>query len=365
MRTPAPAPRSASRYWGTVAGVSLVAAVAVALIHGSHAPARVFGRILLSSLVYSATIGGLGGLIVPRVIRTVTPQRSARRWALMVLLLLGVAVAGTLAAGGIVTLLGLAPRGSFWSRFGEDLQVVALLVVALGIGISLFEALRRDLEAATAALHAREIDEERARKLAAEARLASLEARLHPHFLFNALNAISALIQEDPARAERMVERLAALLRVALDAGRRGTVPLAEELNLVRDYLEIEKARLGDRLTYAIDVSEGVEVCAVPPLSVQTLVENSVKHAIAPRPPGGRLRVDARAAGDGLVVRVWDDGPGFALDGGGPGHGLDNLKARLAERFGAGAALAVGRQDGGTLVSMRLPRSTADVVLAP
>src|SRR5262245_38786443 len=359
MIAPVPASRSAPRYWATVAGVSVVAAVAVALIHGSHAPAGVFGRILASSLVYAATIGGLGGLIVPRVVRSVTPERSARRWALRVALLLAVAVAGTLVAGALVTLLGLAPRGPFLMRFREDLQVAALLVVALGIGISLFEALRRDLEAATAALHARAIEEERTRKLAAEARLASLEARLHPHFLFNALNAISALIQEDPARAERMVERLAALLRVALDAGRRGTTPLAEELRLVGDYLEIEKARLGDRLDYAIEGGGDIAGCAVLPLSVQTLAENSIKHAIAPRPAGGRLRVDARVTGDDFAVRVWDDGAGFQLDAGGPGHGLDTLQARLAERFAGEATLTVERRDGGTLVTMTLPRDAA------
>src|SRR5215831_4881188 len=118
----APASRSALRHWATLAGVSLVAAVAVALIHGSHAPAAVFGRILASSLVYSATIAGLGGLIVPRVLRSVTPERSPRRWALMVALLLAVAVAGTFAAGALVTLLGLVPRAPFLVRFREDLQ---------------------------------------------------------------------------------------------------------------------------------------------------------------------------------------------------------------------------------------------------
>jgi len=363
MIPPEPARRLGSRYWIRVAGVSLGAAVVVAVIHASHAPPRLFGKILLSSLVYSATIGGLGGLIVPLVIRCVAPRRSAGRWVLIVALLLVLAVAGTLGAGAIIGALGLAPRELFWIRFRDDLQVVALLAVALGVGITLFEALRSELEAATAALHAREIEQERTRKLAVEARLASLEARLHPHFLFNALNAISALIQEDPVRAERMVERLAALLRFALDAGRRGMVPLAEEVKLVGDYLEIEKARLGDRLSYVIDLGAEVETCVVPPLSVQTLVENSVKHAIAPRPAGGRLRVAASAAGDRLVVQVWDDGPGFALDGGGPGHGLDNLKGRLADRFGVAAALTVGREDGGTLVTMTLPSSSADAAV--
>ena len=160
-----------------------------------------------------------------------------------------------------------------------------------------------------------------------------------------------------------MVERLAALLRAALDAGRRGLVPLAEELDLVGDYLEIEKARLGPRLACTIEADAGVDACLVPPLSVQALVENSVKHAIAPRPAGGRLRVEARALDARVVVRVWDDGPGFALDRGGPGHGLDVLQGRLAERFGGTAALAVAREDGGTVVTMTLPRSSTELAL--
>ncbi len=361
MIPPGPARRLGSRYWTMVGSLCLAAAFAVTLIHASPATPVLFGRILLRSLVHSVTMGALAGLIVPWVARCVAPRRSAGRWALMIAAMLALAVAGTFVANAVIELLALAPHESFWTRFRGDLRVVALVTVAISIGVTLFEALRSQLESTTAALHARELEQERARKLAVEARLQSLEARLHPHFLFNALNAISALIAEDPVRAERMVERLAALLRFALDAGRRGMVPLAEEMKLVGDYLEIEKARLGDRLSYAVEVDAEVAACAVPPLSVQTLVENSVKHVIAPRPQGGRLRVGAIGAGGSVIVRVWDDGAGFALDGGGPGHGLDNLQSRLADRFGEKAALIVAREDGGTLVTMTLPRSPAEL----
>jgi len=347
------------RYWSTVATVSLGAALAVTLTHATPANPALFGRVLLRAVVYAVVMGGLSGWIVPIVAHRLAPRPGARRWASMVGAMLGLAVIGTFVATAIVGAFGLAPHESFWTRFRDDLQVVALFGVAIGVGMSLFEGQRAELEATTHALHARELDEERTRKLALEARLASLEARLHPHFLFNSLNAISALIEEDPPRAERMVERLAALLRAALDAGRRGLVPLAEELDLVADYLEIEKARLGERLTYAIDASANVEGYLVPPLSVQALVENSVKHAIAPRAAGGQLRVEARGDEARLVVRVRDDGPGFSLDGTAPGHGLDVLRGRLAERFGAGAALSAGRENGGAVVTMIVPRSPA------
>ena len=236
-------------------------------------------------------------------------------------------------------------------------QLNALLTLIIGVSVTLYENQRARLGALTLELRTKELERERDRKTALEARLASLESRLHPHFLFNTLNAISELIHENPERAERMVERLAALLRAALDATGRGTVPLARELEIVGDYLEIEKARLGERLAYGFHVTPEARACEVLPLAVQTLVENSIKHAIAPNPKGGRLRVEA-VTGDGrLTVGVWDDGPGFDMSAAIPGHGLENLQSRLAVRFGGAAALSVARRDGGTLVMVALPRT--------
>jgi LytS/YehU family sensor histidine kinase len=229
--------------------------------------------------------------------------------------------------------------------------------VTIGVGMILFEVQRARVDTLSLALRVKELEHERDRKMALEARLASLESRLQPHFLFNTLNAISALIQEDPDRAERTVERLAALLRFSLDAAEAGLVPLAHELKIVGDYLEIEKTRLGERLAYDVHVEPGVEGSEVPPLAVQTLVENSVKHAIAHRPEGGRIRVDAGAKGERIVLGVWDDGPGFDDAVTPPGHGLDNLRGRLAGRFGERASVTVARLDGGTLVTVSLPRN--------
>jgi LytS/YehU family sensor histidine kinase len=125
----------------------------------------------------------------------------------------------------------------------------------------------------------------------------------------------------------------------------------------VNDYLEIEKARLGDRLTFAVDVAPALAGCHVPPLAVQTLVENSIKHSIAPRPEGGRLRIDAAADDGRLVVGVWDVGPGFSGETMRPGHGLENLQSRLAARFGGDGTLSVAREGGGTRVSIAVPRT--------
>jgi len=268
-----------------------------------------------------------------------------------------VAGVGTFVACVILGGLGLGGGEPLSARFTASLRVNTLLTAAIGVAVTLYESQRGRLAAVTLELRTRELERERERKTALEARLSSLESRLHPHFLFNTLNAITELIHENPDRAERTVERLAALLRASLDATERGLVPLAREIELVSDYLEIEKARLGERLSYAVDVAPALAACEVPPLAVQTLVENSIKHAIAPRPGGGRVRVDATAADGRVVVRVWDDGPGFGEDAIRPGHGLENLQSRLAARFGGAGSLSVARQDGGTLASIAIPRS--------
>src|SRR5205823_13797135 len=246
-------------------------------------------------------------------------------------------------------------REPFWPGFRATLPINTVITLTICTIMTLYESQRRRLATVTLELRTRELERERDRKMALQAQLASLESRLQPHFLFNTLNAISALIQEDPDQAERTVERLAALLRFSLDAAERGLVPLAHELKIVTDYLEIEHTRFGARLAYSIDVQPEAAGCEVPPLAVQTLVENSIKHAIAPRPGGGRLRVEASASAEHVLLSVWDDGPGFTDDAMRAGHGLDNLRARLAARFGAGASLEVGRRDGGTRVTVALP----------
>jgi signal transduction histidine kinase len=314
---------------------------------------------LQSALVHAAGMTTLVSLTMPRLRARLECQPTPLRWGLRIAILLALAGAGTVLACGVLTVLGVRPGEPFWTCFRHDLSICVLITLTLGISMSLYDAQRRRLDAVTAALRDRELEHERARKMALEARLASLEARLQPHFMFNTLNAISALIQEDPDEAERTVERLAALLRFSLDATERGLVPLDHELKIVTDYVEIERTRFGERLTYSIEVHPEVSGCEVPPLAVQILVENAIKHAIAPRPGGGRLRVEATASGDRVVLSVWDDGPGFTAGSMRAGHGLDNLRGRLAARFGADASLEIERRDGGTLVSVSLPHAGA------
>ncbi len=152
-----------------------------------------------------------------------------------------------------------------------------------------------------------------------------------------------------------MLEQMAALLRFSLDSNQSGLVPLSSELKIVADYLEIEKARFGERLNYRIDLAADLNSAKVPPLSVQTLVENSVKFAIAPNRAGGEILISGRR-GDGHVrVEVSDDGPGFTLEAAAPGHGLDNLKGRLATLFGDQAALTLERSEQRNYIRLSVP----------
>ena len=151
-----------------------------------------------------------------------------------------------------------------------------------------------------------------------------------------------------------MTGQLASLLRASLDAGPAALVPLEEEMRTVRDYLEIERVRFGDRLRYSIDLPPGLAAARVPRLSLQTLVENAVKYAIAPRRTGGSIHVLAEDDGNSLRLSVTDDGPGF--DGGDPppGHGLTLMRDRLQMIFGERARLVVAASTGGAAVAIEI-----------
>ncbi len=223
--------------------------------------------------------------------------------------------------------------------------------------MTLYESLRGRLDEATVALRTKERDEAEARRVAAEAQLASLESRVQPHFLFNTLNSIAALVHDDPVRAEKMTTDLASLMRSSLDQQATPLVPLAEELRVVRAYLEIERVRFGDRLRYRIDVDPSAGNASVPRLAIQTLVENSVKYAVSPRREGASILV--RADGDDGRVRltVHDDGPGFDSSSLPEGHGLTLLRSRLGMLFADRAAVSVDSRSGDTRVVVDVPRA--------
>jgi LytS/YehU family sensor histidine kinase len=218
--------------------------------------------------------------------------------------------------------------------------------------------MRQQLDAAELALRTKERDEAEARRLAAEAQLASIESRVQPHFLFNTLNSIAALVHDDPAGAERMTGQLAALLRSALDSTAVPLVPLDQELRVVRAYLDIERVRFGERLRYDVNLGEGTESATVPRMALQTLVENSVKYAVSPRREGGSICLTAVRSNGRVRITVEDDGPGFNAAHRPDGHGLALLDARLAMLFGDRATMRVDSRRGHTGVTLELPGPT-------
>jgi LytS/YehU family sensor histidine kinase len=255
----------------------------------------------------------------------------------------------------LLVALHLAPAANFWPECRHTLKVAWPLAIVFGLGAFSYSSLATRLELAELQLREKELVEERTSKLAAEARLRSLESWIHPHFLFNTLNSISALIVSDPARAEQIVGRLASLLRSSLDSSNHSLIPLRQELALVDSYFDIERVRLGDRLGARIEVPEGLESILVPPMSVQSLVENAVKHGIKPGPGRGEVLVSARECSGVVSISVRDSGPGFELASIPAGHGLDKLVQRLDTLFGDKAGIQVSRQDGFSIVEMFVP----------
>lgn len=171
----------------------------------------------------------------------------------------------------------------------------------------------------------------------AQARLQALSMQLRPHFLFNTLNAIAELIHEDPDAAERMVGRLADLLRRTLETDGSAEVPLATELELVDRYLDIQAVRFQDRLRVRWEVATDARAARVPAMILLPLVENAVRHGVSARPGPGEVGIRAQREADTLRLEVWDDGPGLpavSQNGARRGIGLANTQARLTQLYG-------------------------------
>ena len=203
----------------------------------------------------------------------------------------------------------------------------------------------------------RELQVARLSEQLAGARFAALQAQVNPHFLFNTLNTIAVLVRDDERQAAvAIVEQLSEVLRASLSSHRQNEVTLGEELDLVRQYVAIERARFSDRLRPEFIVDDGLSSALVPSFAVQTLVENAIRHGIAKQPDAGRLTVEARKDGDMLVISVMDDGLGIEPEEIRPGHGIENTRERLRALYGDKATLEVRkRPEGGTVAILKVP----------
>jgi two-component system LytT family sensor kinase len=199
-----------------------------------------------------------------------------------------------------------------------------------------------------------------------------LKAQLQPHFLFNTLNTIAAMVHVDVRAADRMIQRLSDLLRMTLANIGKEEIPLADELEFLRTYLEVERVRFGERLTSSIDVSQEALGALVPALFLQPLVENSIRHGLSAHQHEGLIRIGAVRNGERLLISVIDNGGGF--NGGSPSHegvgsgsgpregvGLSNTRKRLQQLYPQDHAFSiVARKSGGVAVTAEIPFRIAD-----
>jgi LytS/YehU family sensor histidine kinase len=194
------------------------------------------------------------------------------------------------------------------------------------------------------------------------ARLDALQHRLHPHFLFNALHTVAALVREDSAQAENAIEKLGDMLRYSLQENNESTVPFSEEWEFTRRYLDFEQLRYGERLSVVTAVDPACMTCSAPPFALQTLVENAVHHSIAARPAGGRIEITARVSEKNLFVQVKDDGGNGLSTQNGSQFGLRALRERLSAVYGSGAQLDIASEPNGFAVSFVVPRTRSEDV---
>jgi sensor histidine kinase YesM len=207
-----------------------------------------------------------------------------------------------------------------------------------------------------ARLRAGELRASRLEAQLAQAQLSALKMQLHPHFLFNTLHSISALLHVDVEAADRMVARLGDFLRLTLDHSENQEVTLEQELEFLRCYLDIELTRFQDRLSVDVDVSPDTLGAQVPNLILQPFVENSIRHGVATRIEPGRIWISSERRGDRLRIQIRDDGPGFTSDPPGKGIGLSNARARLARLYGSEHALDLSNgREGGAIVTLEMP----------
>jgi Histidine kinase len=225
----------------------------------------------------------------------------------------------------------------------------ALLSFILAGGLAL-PRLRREREGLTALVREQELAREKTQRREAEMQLAVLAAQVEPHFLFNTLAGVRGAIRSDPARASELIDRLVDYLRSAIprlrgDGGAQAT--LGGQLDIVRAYLALMQARM-PRLSFSIDAASELLALPCPPLMLISLAENAVKHGVEPKVGPASIRVSAARGTDGrLAVTVADDGAGFGGSSAGAGIGLSNIRARLAQMFGARGTLALRERAGG------------------
>lgn len=351
-------PPGAMSLVGTLLVCAVIALLLSTYVPGAGGPA--------SAWTYSLCIGLSGYVIIEAGRRLLWPNRAPHPAGLVALCVIGMTLA--FVAGALLAswLLG---RDARWLTGADGSPVLAASVLATVMATILVAGaswmrhytaalrLQRELEAARA---------QAAHRLADEAQLRLLRAQLEPHMLFNTLATLRALIAVDPGRAQGMLDRLVSFLRGTLAGSQAERIPLREEFALLGDYLDLMTARMGARLSYRLDLPAALAGVAVPPLLLQPLVENAIRHGIEPAPAGGQIEVSATSVARGVRLVVTDTGVGVdALAPTDPtpggGFGLTAVRARLQAAFGPLATLNLtspwpAAAGSGTRLEIHLPR---------
>ena len=250
--------------------------------------------------------------------------------------------------------------GSLTAMFSNySIPLLGLFFGVLGILFFSTQHRLQDTRAALADARAAQLDREKA---LLETRLRLLQAQMEPHFLFNTLSNVVGLIREHPVAAEKMLMELTTLLRAILQRTRTEQITLGDELTVVEALLEISRVRMNERLSWSIDVDDSLKSLPLPPMLLQPLVENAVKHGIEPLEEGGSVVIRARSGGDRLTVMVTDTGAGAcgSADGASGGVGLANVQTRLAALYGQDASLTLEESvPRGMVATLSIPVRTA------
>jgi hypothetical protein len=354
--------RLRKHFW-TTALVMVVMCTAIALFLNSFGMNR-----LGPKLVYSFAIGFLcwagnsGGRVLvawwmdrrrrAQGLPVHTSYESIRTWGIWVGVVLGFLIGPSLglSIGDAVT-GGTSP--SLW-RLDSAASRITVIITLLGtaVAVYVFGSMER--------LSTARAEAEAAQRQAAENQLRLLQSQLEPHMLFNTLANLRVLIGLDPARAQAMLDHLIAFLRATLMASRQSAHPLHAEFAHLQDYLALMTVRMGPRLQVAFDLPADLATLPVPPLLLQPLVENAIKHGLEPKLAGGRISVQARREGAHLQLLVRDSGVGLLPKATteGTSFGLEQVRTRLTTLYGANAGLALQAADdadGGTVARIHLP----------
>lgn len=304
-----------------------------------------FGGGFIVNLVFAQCIG-LSILALIRGVLRLPLRGGSRVAAVAAAIVIGALLGGILAR--LLTGVEASPDGSHENQS-------LLIGLVFGCIAAVFFWLRERNIRLESDLHARELAQLEAEKQGLSAQLRMLQAQIEPHFLFNSLANVGALIDADPKLAARMLEALIRYLRSSLTRTREAGGTLGDEVALLKDYLEVLKIRMGDRLTYQFQISPDLLDRAFPPMLLQPLVENAIRHGLEPKVEGGMLSVSAQLNGDQMKISVIDNGLGFS-ETSGSGFGLANVRTRLAAIYGPEARLELQSKVGaGATAMLSLP----------